>query len=157
MDNNVRIAIFAAGCFWGVEEAFRKVPGVINVEAGYTGGDIPNPAYEDVGTGRTGHAEAVRVYYDPDETTYAKLLRAFWSMHDPTQHNRQGYDVGNQYRSAIFFQSDAEQILALQSRDGLTVSGKYKDMIVTEIVPAKEFYRAEEYHQQYLAKRQDIQ
>ena len=126
------------------------------MEVGYTGGDVPNPTYEDVGTGRTGHAEAVRVHYDPEQTTYAKLLRAFWNMHDPTQHNRQGYDVGNQYRSAIFFQNDAEQILALQSRDGLTASGKYKDMIMTEIVPAGKFYRAEDYHQQYLAKRQSI-
>ena len=153
-NDNVRVALFAAGCFWGVEESFRKVPGVANVEVGYTGGDIPNPTYEDVSTGRTGHAEAVCVYYDPERTTYAKLLRAFWNMHDPTTHNRQGYDVGNQYRSAIFFQNDAEQILAEQSRDGLTASGKYKDMIVTEVVPAKKFYRAEEYHQRYLAKRQ---
>jgi peptide-methionine (S)-S-oxide reductase len=146
-------ATFAAGCFWGVEAAFRAVPGVTATTVGYTGGSFPNPTYHDVCSGRTGHAEAVQVEYDPARVTYEDLLRVFWENHDPTTVNRQGPDVGTQYRSAIFFHSPEQQAAALASKQRLERSGAYQRPVVTEITPAAAFYRAEEYHQQYLEKR----
>jgi peptide-methionine (S)-S-oxide reductase len=146
-------ATFAAGCFWGVEAAFRVVPGVTATTVGYSGGSFPNPTYHDVCTGRTGHAEAVQVEYDPARVSYQDLLRVFWENHDPTTPNRQGPDVGTQYRSAIFFHSAEQQAAAVASKQQLERSGRFKRPIVTEITPASAFYRAEEYHQQYLEKR----
>ena len=146
-------ATFAAGCFWGVESAFRQVPGVVDTAVGYTGGGLANPTYEDVCSDRTGHAEAVRVEFDPEKVSYGKLLDVFWENHDPTTKNRQGPDVGTQYRSAIFFHTPEQERAATESRDRLEKSGKLRRPIVTEIVPAKEFWRAEEYHQRYLEKR----
>jgi peptide-methionine (S)-S-oxide reductase len=146
-------ATFAAGCFWGVEAAFRALPGVTETAVGYTGGSFPNPTYHDVCTGHTGHAEAVEVEFDPARIGYADLLRVFWENHDPTTRNRQGPDVGSQYRSAIFFHTPEQQAAALTSKELLERTGAYKRPIVTEIVPAPEFYRAEEYHQRYLEKR----
>jgi peptide-methionine (S)-S-oxide reductase len=146
-------ATFAAGCFWGVEAAFRAVPGVTATTVGYSGGSFPNPTYHDVCTGRTGHAEAVQVEYDPARVSYQDLLRVFWENHDPTTPNRQGPDVGTQYRSAIFFHSAEQQAAAVASKQQLERSGRFKRPIVTEITPASAFYRAEEYHQQYLEKR----
>ena len=144
-------AVFAAGCFWGVEAAFRKVAGVEDVTVGYTGGSVADPTYEAVCTGRTGHAEAVRVRYDPEQVTYAELLAVFWSVHDPTQLNRQGPDVGTQYRSAIFPQ-DAEQ--AEIARQSLAdKEGELGQAVATRIEPAGVFYPAEAYHQRYLEKR----
>lgn len=145
-------AIFAAGCFWGVEEYFSRVKGVINSESGYTGGTKKNPTYEEVCTGKTGHAEAVRITFDPKVVSYEKLLKHFWELHDPTSLNRQGYDVGSQYRSAIFYTTPEQEKEAKASLEKLAKSGKYSEKIVTEIVPAKEFYPAEEYHQDYLKK-----
>jgi peptide-methionine (S)-S-oxide reductase len=146
-------ATFGAGCFWGVEAAFQAVPGVVATEVGYTGGALPNPSYEDVCTGRTGHAEALQVTYDPARIPYERLLDVFWANHDPTTKNRQGPDVGTQYRSAIFFHSPEQQAAASASKSLLEGSGRFRRPIVTEIVPATEFYRAEEYHQRYLEKR----
>jgi len=147
-----KTALFGAGCFWGVEEAFRKVNGVLSTEAGYMGGSLENPRYEDVCTGRTGHAEVVRVRYDPDVVRYEDLLDLFWSIHDPTQYNRQGPDVGTNYRSVIFYTDNDQEALARASKDRLIKSGRYTAPVVTEIVPAREFYKAEEYHQQYFRK-----
>jgi peptide-methionine (S)-S-oxide reductase len=144
---------FAAGCFWGVEAAFRQAKGVKSTAVGYTGGQTADPTYEQVCTGRTGHAEAVQVEFDPHETSYDELLEVFWQNHDPTQLNRQGPDVGSQYRTAIFYHTPEQQSAALASKERLQASGKQRRAIVTEIVPAAEFYRAEEYHQQYLEKR----
>lgn len=146
-------ATFAAGCFWGVEAAFRRVPGVISAAVGYAGGSLENPSYEDVCYRESGHAEAVQVEYDPSEVSYEDLLEVFWSVHDPTTLNRQGPDVGAQYRSAIFFHSPEQQAAARVSRDKLEGSGRYRNPIVTEIAPASAFYRAEEHHQRYLEKR----
>jgi len=146
-------ATFAAGCFWGVEEAFRKVKGIVSTAVGYTGGTMENPGYREVCTGRTGHAEAVLVEFDPTQVSYDELLAVFWAIHDPTTLNRQGPDVGSQYRSAIFYHSDKQKDSAMASKDELRSSGKYKRDIVTEITPASTFYMAEDYHQQYLAKR----
>jgi peptide-methionine (S)-S-oxide reductase len=146
-------ALFAAGCFWGVEAAFRAVPGVTATHVGYSGGTYPNPTYHDVCSGRTGHAEVVQVEFDPAKATYADLLRVFWENHDPTTLNRQGPDVGSQYRSAVFYSTPEQQAAALASKLQLERSGAYKRPIVTEITPASTFYRAEEYHQQYLEKR----
>lgn len=146
-------AIFAAGCFWGVEEAFRKMPGVLYTRVGYIGGAFAKPTYEKVCSGDTGHAEAVEVTYDPEKVSYEQLLDVFWSIHDPTQVNRQGPDVGEQYRSAIFYVNDAERQAAEASRGRLEVSGKYDKEIATEILPASDFWEAEEYHQQYFEKR----
>ena len=146
-------ATFAAGCFWGVEAAFRQVTGVTATQVGYTGGWLPHPTYEDVCTDRTGHAEAVEVEYDPAQVSYEQLLDVFWSIHDPTTLNRQGPDIGTQYRSAIFFHTPEQEEAAKASKEKLQNSGRYKRAIVTEITPAPEFYRAEEYHQQYFEKR----
>lgn len=146
-------ATFAAGCFWGVEAGFRQVNGVKQAAVGYTGGTTKNPTYEEVCTDRTGHAEAVRLEFDPAEVTYEQLLDVFWSIHDPTTPNRQGPDVGTQYRSAIFFHDSEQETAARASKERLEKSGKFRRPIVTQIVPAPEFYRAEEYHQQYFEKR----
>lgn len=146
-------ATFAAGCFWGVEATFRSVKGVVSTSVGYTGGWTENPTYEMVCTDKTGHAEAVEVVFDPQVVNYEDLLNVFWECHDPTQKNRQGPDVGTQYRSAIFYHSPEQEQAARRSKEQLEKSGKYKRPIVTEIVPASMFWRAEEYHQQYLEKR----
>jgi peptide-methionine (S)-S-oxide reductase len=147
-------ATFAAGCFWGVEAAFRQVEGVIATRVGYTGGHTDHPTYEQVCSGRTGHAEAVEVRFDPDRTSYRELLARFWSIHDPTQLNRQGPDIGTNYRSAIFASSDDQRTLATKSKAELQESGRYgRRQIVTEIVPAGTFWPAEDYHQQYFEKR----
>jgi peptide-methionine (S)-S-oxide reductase len=147
------IATFAAGCFWGVEAAFRQVPGVTATRVGYTGGTTTNPTYKQVCTDRTGHAEAVEVSYDPARVSYDDLLRVFWEIHDPTQRNRQGPDIGTQYRSAIFYHDPEQEAAARASKERLERSGVHKRPIVTEIVPAQTFYQAEDYHQQYLEKR----
>lgn len=145
-------ATFAAGCFWHVEHAFCQVAGVTDVEVGYTGGHVEAPTYRQVCTGDTGHAEAVRVDYDPARAAYEDLLATFWNCHDPTQRNRQGPDVGSQYRSAIFYHDDDQRERAERSKRDLEWSGRYRDPVVTEIVPAQRFWRAEEYHQRYFAK-----
>ena len=146
-------ATFAAGCFWGVEAAFRRVDGVVSTTVGYTGGSLENPTYEHVCTGTTGHAEAVEVEFDPDKVSYEDLLAVFWGCHNPTTPNRQGPDVGTQYRSAIFYHTPAQQAAAVASRDARAKSPGYTRPIVTQIVPAGPFHRAEDYHQQYLEKR----
>ena len=146
-------AIFAAGCFWGVEAAFAEIKGVLKTSVGYTGGKLKNPSYEDVCTGKTAHAEAVELEFDPGIVSYEKLLDVFWSIHDPTTLNRQGPDIGSQYRSVIFYNSPEQKKSALFSREKLQKTGIFKSPITTEIVPAGEFYRAEEYHQRYFQKR----
>lgn len=146
-------ATFAAGCFWGVEAAFRQVPGVLATSVGYTGGSLDHPSYRDVCTGRTGHAEAVRVEYDPERVSYEELLDVFWAGHDPTTRDRQGPDRGTQYRSAIFVHDEAQRTAATASRARLDASGAHGRPIVTEITPASTFHPAEDYHQQYLEKR----
>jgi peptide-methionine (S)-S-oxide reductase len=143
---------FAAGCFWGVEDAFRQVPGVTSTTVGYTGGMAKNPNYKEVCTGRTGHAEAVEVEFDPEQVSYLELLAVFWKSHDPTTMNRQGPDVGTQYRSAIFYHDAEQEEEARASKAVLEEDHVFKKPVVTEIVPAGEFYRAEEYHQQYFEK-----
>jgi len=153
MNKNIQLATFAAGCFWGVEEAFRPVVGVKSTMVGYTGGKSKNPTYRDVCTDKTGHAEAVQVEFDPNEVSYESLLDIFWSIHDPTIMNRQGPDVGSQYRSMIAFHTPEQEQIARKSIESLEASGRLKNKIVTEIVPASEFYRAEEYHQKYYMKR----
>lgn len=145
-------ATFAAGCFWGVEAAFREVEGVVSTSVGYTGGTTEDPTYEEVCSDRTGHAEAVEVIYDPEVVSYEELIDVFWSIHDPTTKNRQGPDVGSQYRSAIFYHNPEQRAAALARVGKLQRSGLYDGEIVTEIVPASEFYRAEEYHQRYFEK-----
>jgi len=146
-------ATFAAGCFWGVEEAFRQIKGVTSTTVGYTGGTMKNPSYKDVCTGATGHAEAVEVEFDPAQVSYRELLAAFFQNHNPTTPNRQGPDIGTQYRSAIFYHDAEQETAAIESKSALGKSGIFKRPIVTEIAPASEFYRAEDYHQQYLEKR----
>ncbi len=146
-------ATFAAGCFWGVEADFRNIEGVVDTAVGYSGGTYPNPTYKDVCTGKTGHAESVMVEFEPSRISYEQLLDAFWTLHDPTTLNRQGPDFGTQYRSVIFFHSPEQERLAKKSKEQLEASGRLGRPIVTEIVPASEFYRAEEYHQRYLEKR----
>lgn len=141
------IAIFAAGCFWGVEYTFSKIKGVISAESGYTGSVVVGPSYEQVCSGKTGHAEAVKVVFDSDVVSYSDLLKVFWKFHNPTTINRQGPDVGSQYRSAIFYTSEKQKKQALESRQEL--QAKLGSKIVTEITKAGEFYRAEEYHQKY--------
>ena len=145
-------ATFGAGCFWGVEAAFRRLNGVNEAFSGYAGGDKDNPTYEEVCTGRTGHAEVVEVDYDPDKITYVELLDTFWAVHDPTTLNRQGPDVGTQYRSAIYFHTPEQQEAARESLLSQNVSGRYHNPIVTEITQAGTFYKAEEYHQRYFEK-----
>jgi peptide-methionine (S)-S-oxide reductase len=144
-------ATFALGCFWHPEVVFRNIEGVIDAEVGYTGGHTVNPSYEQVCSGATGHAEAVRITYDPQRVTYERLLDVFFSEHDPTQENRQGPDVGTQYRSAVYFHDDAQRKAA--ERAVTALQSQYPRSIATEIRPAGEFYRAEEYHQQYLVRR----
>jgi peptide-methionine (S)-S-oxide reductase len=147
----IETATFAAGCFWGIEEAFRKVDGVVDVSVGYTGGTAENPTYEQVCTGTTGHAEAVQVVFDPSKITYEELLSAFWKVHDPTQLNRQGPDVGTQYRSAIFTHNDNQKVTAERSKE--EEEGRIGKTIVTIIEPFNTYFPAEEYHQQYIQKR----
>lgn len=146
-------AMFAAGCFWGIEAAFEKVPGVISTAVGFSGGEQADPTYAQVCTGETGHAETVKVEFDPEVVSYQQLLDVFWEVHDPTTLNRQGPDVGTQYRSAVFFYSPEQERAARASAEKLEESGKLANKIVTEILPAAEFFRAEEYHQKYYAKR----
>lgn len=149
-------ATFGAGCFWGVEASFRQLPGVTNAVSGYSGGTTANPTYEDVCTGATGHAEVVQVTFDPALITYEQLLGAFWKMHDPTTRNRQGPDVGTQYRSAIFYHDDEQRRAAEASKQAQDSSKLYRGPIVTEITEAGPFYEAEEYHQRYLEKRGQV-
>lgn len=145
-------ATFAAGCFWGVEAAFSQVRGITSTEVGYMGGTLDDPTYEDVCTNETGHAEVVQVRYDPCLISYKELLDLFWKIHNPTTLNRQGPDVGTQYRSAIFYHTPEQKAIAVASKEKLQSSGKFDKPIVTEITPASTFYKAEEYHQQYLEK-----
>jgi peptide-methionine (S)-S-oxide reductase len=147
------LATFAAGCFWGVEATFRQLPGVLSTRVGYIGGHTNNPTYNDVCTDGTGHAEAVEVQYDPAKISYDELLKVFWENHDPTTLNRQGPDWGSQYRSAIFFHTPEQEQLAKASKDAWDKSGRFRNKIVTQIIPATDFYKAEDYHQQYLEKR----
>ena len=146
-------ATFAAGCFWGVEEYFRNLPGVTGTAVGYIGGDKPNPTYKDVCYTETGHAEAVEITYDPTQISFETLLGAFFELHDPTQLNRQGPDIGDQYRSAVFYHSDSQRAASEALIQRLTEAKAFPRPIVTQVVLATEFWRAEEYHQQYLAKR----
>jgi peptide-methionine (S)-S-oxide reductase len=146
-------ATFAAGCFWGVEDAFRQVKGVTSTTVGYTGGTTLNPTYKEVCTDRTGHAEAVEVEFDPNQVSYRELLALFFQSHDPTTLNRQGPDFGSQYRSAIFFHDADQEKEAREAKAALEKAGIFKRPIVTQIVPAPEFYRAEDYHQQYFEKQ----
>jgi len=146
-------AAFGAGCFWGVESAFRELKGVVNTTVGFMGGRFKNPTYEDVCTDKTGHAEVVRVEYNPAEVSYEQLLDKFWSIHDPTTANRQGADIGTQYRSVIFYYTPKQEKAAFQSRKKMEKSGKFNKPIVTEIMPAKQFFKAEEYHQRYYEKK----
>ncbi len=146
-------ATFAGGCFWGVEDAFLQVPGVVSTRVGYCGGTMENPTYKDVCSDRTGHAEAVEVTYDPAKVTYERLLVIFWGLIDPTQVDRQGPDFGSQYRSVIFFHTPEQEAAAKASKEKLAASGKYRRPIATQILPAPMFWPAEDYHQQYLKKR----
>jgi peptide-methionine (S)-S-oxide reductase len=147
------IATFGAGCFWGIEAAFRRLPGVLDAAVGYSGGRTENPTYQDVCTDTTGHAEVVQVTFDPEKLSYEQLLDAFWTIHDPTQVNRQGPDYGKQYRTAIFFHSPEQEATAKKSKQALDASGKLRRPVATEITAAGPFWRAEEYHQRYLEKR----
>jgi peptide-methionine (S)-S-oxide reductase len=146
-------ATFGAGCFWGVESTFRSIEGVTDAAVGYAGGNLENPTYEDVCTDETGHAEVVQVEFDPATVSYEKLLDVFWASHNPTQLNRQGPDVGRQYRSVIFYHSPEQRAAAETSKAALEKSGKFRSPVVTQIEPVPKFYRAEEYHQRYLEKR----
>jgi peptide-methionine (S)-S-oxide reductase len=151
---NLQLATFGAGCFWGIEEAFRQVKGVKSTIVGYTGGWFKNPTYKDVCTDKTGHAEAVQVQFDPNEVSYDDLLGVFWSIHDPTTKNKQGPDTGSQYRSLIGYHTPEQELLAKKSIEDSERSGKFQGRsIVTEIVQAPQFYKAEEYHQKYYQKR----
>lgn len=149
---NTEMATLAGGCFWGVEELIRSLPGVLATQVGYTGGRVPRPTYERVSTGATGHAEAIQIKFDPNLIPYMDILRYFFRLHDPTTMNRQGNDRGTQYRSAIFFHSQAQQAQAEQVRQEVDASGKWPNPVVTEITPAGEFFPAEDYHQKYLLK-----
>lgn len=149
MSNSIDTAIFASGCFWCTEAIFQELNGVEKVESGYIGGENPNPTYEEVCTGNTGHAEATRIYYNPEIINFKELLEVFWKTHDPTTLNRQGNDVGTQYRSGIFFLSEEQKDLAEEYKQKLEDAGIYENPIVTEITPASEFYVAENYHQNY--------
>ncbi len=145
-------ATFASGCFWGVEANFQKTPGVISTLVGYTGGKVKNPTYQMVCSDKTGHAEVVQIAFDPDVISYEALVRTFFDLHDPTLLDRQGPNVGKQYRSAIFYHDEKQKTIAEKIKEELNSSGKYRYPIVTEIAPALEFYEAEEYHQKYYAK-----
>jgi peptide-methionine (S)-S-oxide reductase len=147
-----KVAIFGAGCFWGVESAFRGLDGVVDVAVGYAGGTVDQPTYRMVCSGKSGHAEVVRVEYDPSRVSFEKLLELFWQIHDPTTLNRQGPDIGTQYRSVIFYSDDRERATAEESKRRLDESGKFRRPIVTQIVPAAEFFPAEDYHQRYYEK-----
>jgi peptide-methionine (S)-S-oxide reductase len=149
---HVEKATFAAGCFWGVEAAFRQVPGVVGTQVGYTGGSVEDPDYKLVCTGRTGHAEAVEVEFDPERVSYDDLLEVFWASHNPTTRNRQGFDIGTQYRSAIFFHSPEQEAAAREAKERVQEGLHWPKKVVTEIGPANTFYRAEDYHQQYFEK-----
>jgi peptide-methionine (S)-S-oxide reductase len=148
-----RTATFGAGCFWGVEAAFRQLEGVTETAVGYEGGTLENPTYEDVCSHTTGHAEVVQVTYDPERVTYEQLIDVFWGKHDPTQLNRQGWDIGDQYRSVIFVHDEEQRAAAERSKSELDASGRFRGPIVTVVEPAQAFYRAEEYHQRYLEKQ----
>jgi peptide-methionine (S)-S-oxide reductase len=145
-------ATFGAGCFWGVEAAFRQIEGVTGTAVGYEGGRLENPSYEDVCSHTTGHAEVVEVTYDPEQVSYEQLLQVFWGKHNPTQLNRQGWDIGDQYRSVIFFHDEEQRAAAERSKSELDASGRYRRPVVTAIEPAQTFFRAEDYHQRYLEK-----
>lgn len=149
----LQLATFAAGCFWGVEESFRKIKGVKSTMVGYTGGRWENPTYNDVCADLTGHAEAIQLQYDPQELSYEDLLEVFWSIHNPTTKNRQGFDYGIQYRSVIFYHTPEQELSARRSIEELEKSGRFRNRIVTDIVPAATFYKAEEYHQKYYEKK----
>ena len=149
-------ATFGAGCFWGVEAAFRQLSGVIETSVGYSGGHMLNPSYEDVCAGDTGHAEVVRVVFDPNKITYVALLDTFWVTHDPTQIDRQGPDIGSQYRTVIFFHSQSQKELAEASRNKLQESGRVSGVIATSIEEAEDYWLAEDYHQQFLEKRRSF-
>jgi peptide-methionine (S)-S-oxide reductase len=149
----VEKATFGVGCFWGPEETFRKVDGVTSTSVGYMGGSLENPTYEEVCTGRTGHAEVVDVEFDPSRIAYEELLQVFWACHDPTTLNRQGPDFGTQYRSVLFFYGPEQEAAARAAKEKLERSGRYRREIVTEITPASTYYPAEEYHQRYVEKR----
>jgi peptide-methionine (S)-S-oxide reductase len=153
VDTSTQKAMFGAGCFWGVEAAFRALPGVTQTTVGYSGGNFPNPTYQDVCSHRTGHAEVVLVEFNPATVSYDDLLKTFWESHDPTQVNRQGPDIGAQYRSAVFFFTPQQEATARASKQRLEASGHFRRPIATEITPAGKFWRAEEYHQQYFEKR----
>jgi peptide-methionine (S)-S-oxide reductase len=149
----MELATFGAGCFWGVEEAFRQIPGVIETSVGYMGGEVDHPTYRQVCTDTTGHAEVVQVQFDPAKVSYEELLAKFWQIHDPTQMNRQGPDYGRQYRTAIFTHSPEQLAMAQKAKAAAEASGKFRNRIVTEITPAGTYWPAEEYHQKYLAKQ----
>lgn len=149
MGNNQQTATFAAGCFWGVEARFRRIPGVIDAQVGYTGGHVDEPTYRAVCSDTTGHAEAVELIFDPEVVPYRALLEAFFAMHDPTTRNRQGPDIGSQYRSAIFVHNAEQEAAAREMIEELNASGRFSSPIVTQVVPAETFWRAEEYHQRY--------
>jgi len=151
----VERATFGMGCFWGPEEIFRKVDGVTSTSVGFMGGSLENPTYEEVCTGRTGHVEVVEVEFDPSRIAYEELLEIFWARHDPTTRNRQGPDIGTQYRSVLFFHSPEQEAAARASKEKLERSSRYRSEIVTEIVPASSYYPADEYHQRYLEKRRE--
>jgi peptide-methionine (S)-S-oxide reductase len=153
MEETMETATFGAGCFWGVEARFQQQPGVIETAVGYEGGELDNPSYKDVCTDQTGHAEVVQVKFNPEQVSYQRLLDLFFSLHDPTQLNRQGPDWGTQYRSAIFFHSPEQEAIAKATIERLTREKKFSRPIVTKLVPAETFWRAEEYHQKYLEKR----
>ena len=152
VSSNTETAVVAAGCFWGVEEILREIPGVIKTEVGYTGGTTGNPTYEDICTGTTGHAEAVRIVFEPGTISYEEILDYFFRLHDPTTKNRQGNDIGTQYRSAVFYQDEAQKETALAVKARVNTSGKWPGEVTTGVVPAATFYSAEDYHQDYLRK-----
>jgi methionine-S-sulfoxide reductase len=149
---DIEVATLAAGCFWGVEEFYRKIPGVVETKVGYAGGQLKNPTYEDTGRGDTGHAESVEIRFDPKKVSYQELLLAFFKMHDPTTANRQGNDTGSQYRSAIFYHGEQQKKVAEQVMARVEKSGAWKKKLTTELAPAQIFYPAEDYHQHYLVK-----
>lgn len=151
-NNSLQTATLAGGCFWGVEDLFRKLNGVVETTVGYTGGNVPNPTYERICKGDTGHAEAIQIKFDSTKVSYEEILKYFFRLHDPTTLNRQGNDMGTQYRSAIFYHNDEQKRAAEKVKEEVDASGKWKRPVVTQIVAASEFYSAEEYHQDYLVK-----